>query len=51
MIAGVRDPAKASELKALGSSVDVTVLDVSDPASVDAWAKALKEKYAHIDVS
>lgn len=50
IIATARDPAKAEDLKAIGSNVDVTQLDTSDETSIDTWADSLKEKYSHVDV-
>ncbi len=42
VIACVRDPAKASALKALGGSVEIRTLDVADFAAIDALAADLK---------
>lgn len=51
IIAGVRDPSQAKDLASLGPNVVVTQLDVSDEASIEAWAASLKKDFAHIDVS
>ncbi|KAL6781905.1 putative oxidoreductase [Auxenochlorella protothecoides] len=50
IIAGVRDPSQAKDLASLGPNVVVTQLDVSDEASIEAWAASLKKDFAHIDV-
>eukprot|EP00197_Chlamydomonas_leiostraca_P002004 CAMPEP_0202857610 /NCGR_PEP_ID=MMETSP1391-20130828/485_1 /ASSEMBLY_ACC=CAM_ASM_000867 /TAXON_ID=1034604 /ORGANISM="Chlamydomonas leiostraca, Strain SAG 11-49" /LENGTH=247 /DNA_ID=CAMNT_0049536429 /DNA_START=124 /DNA_END=867 /DNA_ORIENTATION=- len=56
VIATARKPAEAVQLKELGQQyggkLQVTALDMSEPASVTAWAQSLKEQQGvgHIDV-
>ena len=50
VLACCRDPAKASELSKVGVA-EVLKLDVSDPASIQAWAAELAKHADHIDVS
>ncbi|KAK9829599.1 hypothetical protein WJX72_006821 [[Myrmecia] bisecta] len=46
--AAVRDPSKAKELTSL-KDARVTQLDVSNPASIQEWAKKLASQVDHID--
>lgn len=51
IIAGVRQPDKAADLKALGGSrVQILPLDVSSSTSIESWADEIKASTAHVDV-
>lgn len=50
VIAGVRHPDKAQDLKALSPGIRVLALDVSKTASIKAFATELKGLTPHVDV-
>jgi NAD(P)-dependent dehydrogenase (short-subunit alcohol dehydrogenase family) len=48
VLAGVRNPSSAHELQKV-QGVQIEQLDVSDPASIQAWAQRLASRHQHVD--